>query len=585
MKRNYDPDDVERRIMAEAIEEVAGLENNNIADPEIVVENAGVEQSGQPTYGIPRLSWFDYMDNSRLQGSHVSHQRNGNSMANPNITLPEVIPRIIPDVDNLPDATNEDLMELGIYAIPGLARPLFDKVNPPKVHSTPVSRLQHPPSVPTSANLAITTDVSAVNQAPLDPPVIQTPVDLEQPTTTIIQHQQEPQEQAANVQANDQIEPNQGHSQNGTTPARPQDARAKPSRGTLQIENTASNMTLQRQILETVRQELVPDTRTDQQKAKKRVARPRKQAVQPSRRVRTQPMHKELIFHTKKTTRPNQPHQQLTIHFQKNILEGLDNYVVFERDSEPVDVEAIIRELTIDDTVNPEMEEDQVQPVQQQQQVPEWEENLIEMQAAPQAPQTNDIPQRGSTSNFIPDGSINQEPVASSTLRPSLIQHVLRPSMHRNGTANSPNVLSQNVTPESVQVDRHVDNPDRPIAKDVPVATGAIPKSRVSQIPASDIEFARLSHMSRQRQMSNSGEQMQIPDEVSGQNRPKEAHFFEFNGQSEVLINLEGHDGRREIYSKYCMEVSYNPIFAIFFIYRTHSLNIYGRFYFPSTDY
>lgn len=563
--------------MAEVIEEIAGLNtnNNNLVNEEIVMEpyeSEFVEKSNQ-------RSWFEQVDSSRLHASHVSHQRNGRSNVNPSITLPEVIPREIPDLDvNLPDPTNEEAIELGLYTIDQIGRQVYEKINAPKFTRTPLMKLKAPTPIQTSANLMMSPEVSVgLNlEQSVEPPIVQTPIEFE-PITPVpqqdpqIQSESQPQvnssqRQTRQTRANDQVVPDELQSQeNARSSGRLQELR---ERGNLQFEETNSNMTLQRQILETVRQELVADDQIHQQpQKKKRVRRARKRSVSPSNRAPTQQMHKSLIFHQKKTRDTARPHYQLTIHFQEDIFEGLDDYIAFERDYETIDGDAIRAMLSFGEE---EMMQDVEVPVQQK--IGEFDVEMPEIfpqnvtmpppeLPAPEIETVQNVPQRGSIIPELPE-FIPQ--MASSTPRPSLVSDLpvpklnLRPSTIRENTRNSLIVPSENITPqpELMQIDQISNVPEIvPVMKDIPVPTADSVKPRTSQISAKDIEFAKFSHISKRR-LNESPHRM--PCDVVPRRRLR-AHFRESSGKSEKLITLVGHDST-ETYSKYCMEVSWKLI-------------------------
>lgn len=578
-KENKDSDEIERRIIAEVIEEVAGFANNNNLNAENLEAIQGLEEVdirpltiGVVTRGgTKRQTCSDLIEaNSVAQNSNPSLHRNGQSFNNPQITLTEVIPRVIPDLDTLPEPTNEDAVELGLYTIPNIGRQVFDIINAPKIIASTPLNLQPTPSVSKSGNVFEAPEVSAME---ISPQVMVTTVN-DTPNTLAQKQIDEPSVDLVT----DQVVPTEKSSQNGRSrEVRSQKLRENSNhvaRNILHVENTRvssngkgvenENLTLQRQILESVRKELIVDDKMVQKQRKKRVRRPRKRSVSPSNRIPTQQLHKELIFHPKKTTNIVRPPYRTAIHFQDDIFEGLDNYVVFQRDLEPIDIASIVQSLSIENQeVSREVERNEIQgpneieiPVVIQAQgvnLPSEKSAEVSRVAKPVQQSNREDMEFGMNieiMNFAPG-------IPTSTPRPSILTELpiqMRPSVVRDAAQTSfLNVPSENITPIDLMQAERVSVQNANITKDIPVSTIKPSNARTSQISAKDVEFAKLSHISRKRlrQSDSDADQnlQQLPEKKT------KAHFIEVNGKTEKLVKVVGFE-KVETYSKYCLEVS-----------------------------
>lgn len=569
MKEDIDSDEIERRIIAEVIEEVSGLSNNNNNEDNLEMiqcldELGGRQQVQENEADGSRRQTSDQTNDSAEQNSNPSQHRNEQLLENPLITLTEVIPRIIPDPDSfLPEPTNEDAIELGLFTFPEIGRNIFDKINSSKTASTPL--------VSNKANTLEYPDVSAIETIEHTPQVL---------SATINDASNAPEQNQVEVNLPaDQVVPTEKSSQNGKTrEVRSQRLRENSNRiarNVLQFEDAAAssnrtvasngNLTLQRQILESVRQELVADNKMAQKQKKKRVRRPRRRSVSPSNLAPTQQLHKDLVYHPKKTTNLVRPQYRLAIHFQENIFEGLDDYIVFQRDLEPFDVDTILQSLSIQNQeISREVERNEglqriQEPIEIEVPVMPQELNLPHVELVP-ANENTSIQQHYQEPMEIEVPAVDTMGPRTrmrTTPRPSLEPQRanLRPSGFRDTVQNSFTVPSEIVIPiNSPQAGRvSLQNENLSVLKDVPVAPVYQSHARASQISAKDIEFAKFSNISRRRLEKSD----QYPARSSSDlptMQPK-AHFVEVSGKTETLVKVVGFE-KVETYSKYCMEVS-----------------------------
>jgi hypothetical protein len=154
------PEEVERRLLNETIDEVLGINNN---EQEIEIQQERSKRSPQPP------SFADKVQ----QAIALSPTLNRSQVEDPGLTINDIHRTDIAQIaatDDLPEGTNEVLADLGMYNTP-FGRRLYDKVNGLESQRVPPEAMQ-------IEDIGGIPDLMEDSSAPMDSPAIVLEVDV-----------------------------------------------------------------------------------------------------------------------------------------------------------------------------------------------------------------------------------------------------------------------------------------------------------------------------------------------------------------------------------------------------------------------
>jgi hypothetical protein len=615
---DLDMDEVDRKILHEVIEEITGLTTkdlNNEPEEHVMLQVENTNGAGQ--------NWTSAASQlGRLKDPSLNRDRV--SFVQSVITLNEETPRVIvDDVPPLPPPTNEEMQDMGIYNTT-IGRKVYDRINntqseeksmklrpslprmssqkskvsiqplaeitgtnlieniqlgnsvPDKIvpqtvnvtneglkenvlqnRATSLDKIPNISEIPPEISLEVQPEVPPVNES----------VQQEIPTTRDLQNKtMQPQAQRASTSIN------QSSSQN-----------------TLQFENISKIDKSLQKVLEDIEKEFnTQDLMINRQK-KKRNRRARERPNSPEY-SEVQEMHKPLVIHPPKERRTGCFKRPMYFYFQKDMFEGLEDYVEFDRDFDEVpqhlinspqqnqqQLEQVVPEMFPNEpviekdiqpqpnnqlgvnspdvemidvnippqTIEPNIQPEEIQPMQQ--------ETLRQSQTVTSTPNVNQrrslrtanrLSEFQNVSNIVPiqpDSMLNtpqlQQPVEESNRRSIL--PVPRVSEILESEKSLPSKVPQeNNQTKSTPILPKVDTPIRT-------------EKRKSLISLADCDFAKRRKISLITELN--AEPLIEENIIHHENQQNK--FEVVPGKSEDLIEFTGVNGRKEKYSKYCMEV------------------------------
>lgn len=505
-KMEIDPEDeIERKILADAIDEVSGLIT---VDP----HELNIDNEHEPLMKTDnQQTWKSHME-TPTDGTPSIH-RNLLSNRGSVITLPEKSPMQVDQLEmmipQLPETTDQEAADLGLYNT-GIGRQLYDKINKvPQNVSMPLMP-RNRQSIPLASG--------RLSEGILNTPEASEIAFVAPPDQSNVQQDVPNQPEIAQVQEQD-LQDQQLNQKRGTRSLAGNSLRFEDS------PQSSNNNSLFNRIKEDIMQEIDAGNALVKKPKKTRVRRIREPEVYSEvQKIHTYVVVKPRDIRSGKSYKPRIPYR-----FKGDLFEGADTYVPFERDFDEVDIEAVLKSMNISRYLNDTQEDVNItEPgnVQQQEQP-----NVAEM---PMIPEIEPI---------VPDPAVVNQQHQTSITVPTPRNSIMRQRVSE--VVQTPMNLQENV-----EVDVVLHNQPDPLEPQVAMDVAMVDLAQQApKVSSSDIQFAN--HRRAHEVASTS---QNVPKDPSRPVSSKNVHYREVQGKTETLVEFCNDGGKPERYSKYCME-------------------------------